>query len=458
MKRATESPTMASLRQSINDTQSTAWQSGNHAFTQPSPAPFPIGVFPQPIQWIIEQTRDHANFPADYTATGILFAASVAIGRSHRLAFSSNWQESAVLYAALIGPPGANKSHPLHFALKPILSRDGEHFQEFTQQQHEWEVATGEEKGTRPILQKHLVSDFTPEVLAKIHQDNPHGLGVYVDELASWFGNFNRYNKGSEQEFWLSNWSGKPLIKDRLNSNSFHIANPFISVAGTIQPSRLQAIGKNGRDLNGFTDRILFAYPETTCQPWPETQLSEEVAIRWAEIIHKLMEREIGDNKDSHGSRQLDLHPAAMRVLRIWQASNADKINNTDEPGIKGMLSKLDIHLLRLCLILQLLRWACGGHTRSVVEEETAQAAIDLIEYFREHGERANALITGSDPTKAFTQRQRQVYDALPTQFKTGEGVQVAARFGMKERTFKSWLNDKRLFTKIEHGLNEKII
>ena len=34
--------------------------------------------------------------------------------------------------------------------------------------------------------------------LADVHKFNKRGIGVYSDELASWFKNFNRYNKGSE--------------------------------------------------------------------------------------------------------------------------------------------------------------------------------------------------------------------------------------------------------------------
>ncbi len=67
----------------------------------------------------------------------------------------------------------------------------------------------------KPAWQKNLLSDYTPEALAEVHSYNKRGIGVCVDELAGWFKNFNKYNKGSEMEFWLSAWSRKPITIDR---------------------------------------------------------------------------------------------------------------------------------------------------------------------------------------------------------------------------------------------------
>lgn len=72
-----------------------------------------------------------------------------------------------------------------------------------------------------------------------------------MDELASWFKNFNRYNKGSEQEFWLSVWSGNTVKVNRKTSDQYNIPLPFISVAGTIQPGVLNELADN-RTENGF--------------------------------------------------------------------------------------------------------------------------------------------------------------------------------------------------------------
>src|SRR5699024_4916036 len=97
----------------------------------------------------------------------------------------------------------------------------------------------GFDQPTEPAWQQSLVSDFTPEALTDVHKFNKRGVGVYADELASWFKNFNRYNKGSEEQFWLSVWSGAPIRINRKTSEPIYIQKPFISVVGTIQPGVL---------------------------------------------------------------------------------------------------------------------------------------------------------------------------------------------------------------------------
>lgn len=82
---------------------------------------FPIEVFPIRIQRIISSLHDCQGYPVDYVAAAILAAIAVGIGNSHLVQVKRNWLESPILYMALIGRPGANKSHPLSFAFQPFI-------------------------------------------------------------------------------------------------------------------------------------------------------------------------------------------------------------------------------------------------------------------------------------------------------------------------------------------------
>ena len=180
---------------------------------------FPVTVFPLPIQQIIIATNENQNYPIDFIGASLLYAVSVAIGNTHCVEVKKGFQQSAVLYLAIVGRAGTTKSHPLSFALQPIVEHDKSTYREYEQQRKEYEKAVIQSKKDKqlidepikPIWHKFLLSDFTPEALAEVHKLNKRGIGVYVDELAGWFKNFNRYNRGSEMEFWLSQWSGKPI-------------------------------------------------------------------------------------------------------------------------------------------------------------------------------------------------------------------------------------------------------
>lgn len=49
------------------------------------------------------------------------------------------------------------------------------------------------------------------------------------------------------------------------------------------------------------------------------------------------------------------------------------------------------------------------------------------------------------------------MFDKLSPQFKTGDGIEIILRENlMKERSFKNFLKDEKLFKKIAHGVYEK--
>ncbi len=206
---------------------------------------FPLFVFPASMQQIINATHQNLNFPVDFTGAAMLYAASVAIGNTFKVEVKRGFRENAVLYLAIVARAGTNKSHPLSFAMQPLIDYDNEGFAQYQQQKYNYDRAIaiyrkerdkqGDEEPVKPVWQKTLVSDFTPEALAEVHRFNKRGLGVYIDELAGWFKNFNRYSQGSEMEFWLTTWSSKPINIDRKTGEPIFIPNPFISVAGTIQ-------------------------------------------------------------------------------------------------------------------------------------------------------------------------------------------------------------------------------
>ena len=233
---------------------------------------FPIEVFPIRIQRIISSLHDCQGYPVDYVAAAILAAIAVGIGNSHLVQVKRNWLESPILYMALIGRPGANKSHPLSFAFQPFIEHDYCQNQEYQKLYAEYERTMSMSKKERmeagldefpqaPVRRRFLISDITPEGLSLIHAQNPRGLCLWSDELSAWFKNFNRYNNGSEEQFWLSVFNAKPTISDRKSTqSSIFIRRPYISVIGTIQKKILGELVKGERSSNGFIDSILFVH------------------------------------------------------------------------------------------------------------------------------------------------------------------------------------------------------
>ena len=125
------------------------------------------------------------------------------------------------------------------------------------------------------------------------------GLCLWADELSAWFKNFNRYNNGSEEQFWLSVFSAKTTISDRKNAkSSIFIKRPYISVIGTIQKKILSELAKGERSSNGFIDRILFVMPNLQQKArWNDKELPENIEQEWNAIIDKLIQQEYALNE-----------------------------------------------------------------------------------------------------------------------------------------------------------------
>ena len=360
---------------------------------------FPVPVFPYELQAVVEEAHEALHFPIDYLAASILFAISVAVGNVARLHIKTGWQESALLYLILVGRPGANKSYPLSFAVEPLFRINQELLDEYVRKMQDYkdmqELADGDKPSVpMPKLKQILVSDVTIEALHHAHLNNPRGLGLYRDEILAWLNEFNRYRKGSDLQFWLSNWNNKPVIVNRKNSDPIYLQRPFISVAGTIQTNVLAELNKDNMDKNGFVDRILFVFPSDQRKPYfQEQDLEPEYLNIYHNFIRKLYEL---DRYIEYGQEyiQVNLSPVSKELFKYWQKENTDLINSDGLSDlIRSIYSKLDIYILRLALILHLAHWAFDGRDLDIICQDIMEKAVELVEYFRLMALKANSYI-----------------------------------------------------------------
>jgi hypothetical protein len=479
---------------------------------------FPVSAFPEIVQQIIKATNQYLQFPVDFIGGSLLFVASVAIGNTFKVKVKNSWIENALIYIALIGRAGTMKTPPLKFALQPISQRDQESYKLFRKADKDYKQALrqGEEPGEKPVFKKYLMSDFTPEALADRHFFNLRGLGVHSDELAGWIKNFSRYTSGSATEFWLQTFSGTPINIDRKSQEPILISEPFVSVCGGMQPGILNELQRDGKGQNGFTDRLLFAMPETLKKNvWNDSELPQEYINQWGSIVNRLLDLPLNYNAD--GDIQptvIEFSKFAFAELKQWQAKNTELINDTYNDSLAGVYSKLEIYVIRFALILELLhratepapeykfmplneklKWLyrqaaqiCHPDkcqidnaeeltkelnnayeasnltkveaiylqlNKPVIGVQSVEAAIRLTEYFRKTAKRVNSILNNS-PIEGLDQRKRAIYEALSETFTTSEAVNIANRTDYSERALKDFLNDRTFFAKIKHGVYKK--
>ena len=429
---------------------------------------FPVDVFPHAVQEIIYTTNKALNYPIDFIGSSILFAVSVAIGNSYKAELIKGWQEIAVVYLALVGRSGTNKSHPLSYALNPLHEIDKLNYRKYERSKEEYEILTemtnkerkenGFDEPVKPFWKQYLISDFTGEALSDVHDINKRGIGVYVDELATWFNNFNRYNKGSEEQFWLSNWSGKSLTINRTSKNPKLIPNPYISVIGTIQPSVLDELAKDRKET-GFLERLLFVMPENLKKEvWSDEELDPGIDKKWQNIIYRLLDLELKENDETKELYSNILHftQEAKDYLFEWQKNFTEEFNKPKNEEFVGIAAKIETYTIRFALILELADYACINSGKKNISINSVKGAIKLSEYFLGSAIRVRSYLLNYNPVEKLEKIKQKIYNNLPEQFTTQTGVKTAIELGIKERTFKTLLKNKELFEKISHGLYEK--
>jgi len=430
---------------------------------------FPYEVFPEPVKKFITETNKCLNFPIDFIGVSVLYAISVATGNSHRVEYKRGWQENCVMYLTLVGSPGTNKSHPLTLALKPILAVDEANNYNYLQEKkaYDIEVAVAKKKKDgsenriiKPIRKKIILTDFTPEALAKIHSENQRGIGVYSDEFAGWFKNFNRYKGGSEMEFWLSCWSGKSINVDRISADPIFVSSSSVSVIGTIQNKVLKQLASDGRENNGFLDRILFAIPDNLKKEyWDDREVALNVIDGWTKAITKLLA--IPDLSDSKGiitPNVLNFSPEARHLLKQWQVENTDEANESDDEIIKGLHSKMEIYILRFCLILEMAKFSCDESAKIEISLDSAKGAVKLSEYFYNSTIKVYSIISNIKVRDRVLSKTHELHRILPERFTTEEGLHIAKSIGISKRTFQRHLTNKVLVKKISRGEYQKLV
>ncbi len=252
---------------------------------------FPTDALPRQASRLIEEAARAIGCPPDAMGLSALVALGSAIGNSRVVQPKKNWTESAALYGAVIAESGEKKSAAIGAATKAVqklehtLQRKHDDAMDgFAREQREYKV---EERDAAkdgvaappppraPEAKRVLVNDTTVEALIPILKENPRGLLLERDELVGWVKGMDQYKaggKGSERQFWLSAWSGRPVSVDRKGQQQpVSVLKPFISVIGSIQPDVLPELAENRED--GMLERFLFAYPETLNAMWTEDDI-----------------------------------------------------------------------------------------------------------------------------------------------------------------------------------------
>lgn len=437
--------------------------------------PFPIEAFSKRTRQFITSVYDHLRFKKDYLGINILCAIGVAAGKRYRIEINNTFHDYPGLFYVMVGYPSIGKTPPMRLILKPLFDYNreisvkyNEELDAFYQRLEKYENFKDKEKMEKPRKPRkpHFITqDYTLEWLVGALNRSMNGMLLFQDEISGWTKSSMRYSKGmDESTFWNERYNHSDIIYNRKSEDYNIVVNePLISVIGGTQIEQLKHLIDGDKTENGFMSRLLFAYPTDQLLELSDNDDVPEDEIHWWNgFIREIIDLDVilDDKKTTVIPRTIRLSIEAKRIFRSWKKDNINMINEMNSSGngvLASYFGKLGTALGRLCLIIQIERWRNRETDMEQIDAESVERAILLVEYFRKVFHRIYFYFFVEGDIR-LSELERKVYSALPDEFETCQGKEIAVALGMPERTFSRFISDNtKLFSKQKHGIYHRI-
>lgn len=399
----------------------------------PSPAPFPAGIFPAPIEDALNKAASAFTVPLAVPAMTFLAVLGASIGRTRGLQVKPGWVIHPNLYCALVARSGMGKSPCTNAILKPIHDREHAAYRDYQEalslhdlKMREWQSAftkaqrTNQDLPEKPALPKWsqvYVEDSTTQAVGTILQNNPRGVLWYRDELSGLLSDLGRYDsKGGDagdKARLLSAYDCGAWKVSRSTKDGLHIPHACVSIFGTVQPGLLPALFKQRDAISGFLPRFLFIRCEQTEPPlWSTESFCGEQAALIHEYVEQALQLAFASDETPH---IIELSPRASEYAVSWY--NNQVLAYWYQPALEqfeALAPKLRGVFFKLTLIMHILEsWSQGQDELQAVRFSTMQRTADLMEWIQEQQCEIWMLLSSGSAFEEVSTLERRVAKAV---------------------------------------------
>jgi hypothetical protein len=323
-------------------------------------------------------------------AVGALAVCAAAITDTIKIKpkkFDTEWQESARLWVALIGPVSAMKSPMLKAVAKPLQAIDNVLARDYQREMAAYNRLPKEEKQQRekPRQKRVMAQDVTIEATQDIMQDSPAGILYYSDELSGWFGSMDKYSgaRGSAKDraFWLESYNGGSYTVDRVQRGTVFVEHLSVSMLGGIQPETICRIAGDSVDdglLQRFIPIVVRPAVDSRDEPPSEVVFDYNALIR---KLHQLKPPMTGGLMETVAPLTFDDGAMAIRKdlerkhLRLQQCESINR-------KLAAHIGKYNGIFARLCVVWHCIEHAGGDSLPAVVTVDTARRVAGFLHGF----------------------------------------------------------------------------
>ncbi len=386
--------------------------------------PFPVDVLPEPCRQFVTEASSAIGCDASYVALPLLAVGAGVIGNARSIRLKQGWTEPAVIWGAIVGESGQQKSPAVDAVLRPLhvwqaaaLLQHEQALDQFDRDRaiHDADYRAWQTKGRKagepppqkprpPVCPRVIVSDCTVEALAVLLAENPRGLLLARDELAGWIRGFDQYKggRGGDVAHWLTMHGARPMVVDRKSGDRriIHVPRAAVSICGGIQPGTLARVLGQDHFEDGLAARLLLTFPAPRVRRWNDSELSEETQARLAVLFGQL--QEIEPDVDEQGTFRPRVLPLTDSGTREWiRFYNEHADEQAERQGsLAAAWSKLEGYAARLGLVVHLIRQVAGDTTLERLEAVDAvsiEAGVILSRWFGREAMRIYTILNESD-------------------------------------------------------------
>lgn len=388
--------------------------------------PFPIDALPDALRPWVADVAERMQCPCDFVAVPLIVGAASLAARhvAVRLRQRDDWQETANLWALIVGRPGVMKSPAMRAALAPIERMEAQAAEAFDEAvaQHKTESMAAKlraeaqaaeakralkkdrsadvaallaaiEELPEPTRRRYIVNSPTWEKLHALLAENPGGLLMARDEMAGWLREMGREENAEARSFFVQSWSGGTFTADRITRGTITARDMRLSIIGAIQPGPLGQIlraSRAGAGDDGLIERFLVAWPDDPGEWRDVDRLPDGAArLRVREAFDRLdvaspwslqAVQETGPDGEPHGMPYLRLDDEAREVFGDWRADLERRLRSPESDVAEAAIAKFRHHAPALALTLHL----CDGGTGQIGKTAMLRA-LALSDYFESH-------------------------------------------------------------------------
>ncbi len=372
---------------------------------------------------MVEATAKQTQTPHALAAVVALGVASASIGRGLLVKSGGSRVTPANIYLLAIARSGVGKGQTYSYVSKPIHAAEAQAVDEWKTSRMSNIVATldvtkgrakrAKEKATselddesRKILIESLadldkeqrrleeerdscpcyvVGDITREALAmRIGAQPNEALASFSPEARGILGVIRgRYGNGetSDEDIYLSAYSGEPLSVHRVNREPVSLRNPCLTVVWMTQPDAAQSLLADERmTVSGLLPRFLICDVKAEQQYEPDEmpEMDRSVIESWSALVKELL-----------GYRTCGLDPIvidatgdACKVLRDFKNETVNRVRNDgDLRDVDSYVARWGENAWRIALVLHGGELGGDAH-REKLGKATAENAVRIVRWF----------------------------------------------------------------------------